>query len=52
MTFDGRLANIRAAVVRGLYCPFSQHLIKRLCMKSRWVVKGSLILFLVSLVPR
>jgi len=29
MTFDGRLANIRAAVVHVLHCPSSQNLIKK-----------------------
>jgi len=29
MTFDHRLPNIRAPVVRGLYCPSSQNLIKK-----------------------
>jgi len=29
MTFDGRLANIRAAVVHLLYCASSQNLIKK-----------------------
>jgi len=29
MTFDGRLANVRAPVVRGLYCHSSQNLIKK-----------------------
>jgi len=29
MTFDSRLANIRAPVVRGLYCPSSQILIEK-----------------------
>jgi len=29
MTFDCELANIRVAVVRGLHCPSSQNLIKK-----------------------
>jgi len=35
MTLDSRLANIRAPVVRGLYCPPLKFWLKRLCMKSR-----------------
>jgi len=30
MTFDGRIASIRAPVVHGLYCPSSQNLMKGL----------------------
>jgi len=33
--FDGRRANVRAPVIRGVYWPSYQNLIKRLCMKSR-----------------
>jgi len=29
MTFDGRLANVRAMVVRGIYCLSSQNLMKK-----------------------
>jgi len=29
VTFDSRLANVRVPVVRGLYCPSSQNLIKK-----------------------
>jgi len=29
MTFGGRLAEVRAAVVRSLYCTFSHNLIKK-----------------------
>jgi len=29
MAFDGRLANVRALVVRGLYCPSAQNLTKK-----------------------
>ena len=35
MTFSGRLANVRATVVRSSCCPSSQNLTKWLCMKSR-----------------
>jgi len=53
MTFDPRLANITVPVVHGLYCPFFQISgKKRSCMKSRFIVKPSLILFLRSLVPQ
>jgi len=41
--------NVRAPVVFGLYCPSSQNLIKKFCMKSRSIVKVSSILFFVLL---
>jgi len=44
--------NVRAPVVFGLYCSSSQNMIKKICMKSRSIVKSSLILFLVSLVSQ
>ena len=44
--------NVRAQVVFGLYCRSSQNLIKEFFMKSRHIVKASLILFLVSLVSQ
>ena len=40
--FDCRLQNITDLVFRGLYCPSSQNLIKRLCIKSLQKVKDSL----------
>jgi len=42
MTFVRRLANITAPVVRGLYCSSFQNLVKKPCMKSRYIVKVSL----------
>jgi len=50
ITFDRRLANITAPVVRGLYCP-PQNLIQKTLQDITANVKAGLILFLLLLVP-
>jgi len=47
MTFNRRLANITGPLIRGLYCPSSQKLMKK-ALHEITVVKAILILFLVS----
>jgi len=51
MTFACRLANTIGPVVRMSYWFPTQNLIKRPCMKSHWIVKASLIFFLLSFHP-
>jgi len=50
MTFDGRLANIRAAIVHVLYCASSQNLIKKALHEITVNSEASLLPFLLSLV--
>jgi len=52
MTFDSILANTRAPVVRGLYCPSPQNLIKKALHEITVNNQGSLNLFFLLLVPQ
>ena len=42
MIFDGRLANVRALVVRGIYCPSSQNVIKKALLEITVNSQGEL----------
>jgi len=36
MTFDGRLANIAGLIVQSLHRSYTQNVMKKRCMKSRY----------------